>query len=627
MPRIRLHPFTLMRTSGRYSRGAKAFGTKRALPHSRYFRKCHISATHGRAKSSAESFSSLELELTRMRWTNLEVRKLLRLMRRPRALAQQRLAILLREALRAADERQALEKIIEEAFDSSSPTDRLRLDIIRRCDFAGQTTRQAATALHLSMRHFFRHRADAIDGITQAIERVLRRPPDSLGHLMRLARLVETVDPKAAFDIYRRAPKVHDGELAYNIVRTAVWAGLDVGQDLIEACEGPWRMLALSAVARHLVSCGENRRAALIRDELRAKLGEDLGPRYNAAAFELAFLDRCEACRRADARESEALLEPLRALAGDDESLLALAMISEADQALCDGDLTAAAIALDDVELLDVHGHDLNIMARTALARAMLSHVRGFHEEAFALANGAAPVIAALEGGFALRAAGIAGRAALMCGAQWAPPYALFERYPKVWTKALTEAVAARHLLALDPIASKSAAESALALAVHHESPVLISYAHVSLAGALDVLGDSDEAQRLRILAWETALRFRDQFALYDMFCHPFAPAHDIGCMIVDDSFVFALKSYLEEEMSGFESDATMLRAALGLTERFGGIVPLSDVAARTGRVAGSALAFLLMPRARQEFQERFARSCNVVHGIAPCEDQEARAV
>jgi hypothetical protein len=562
-----------------------------------------------------------------MRWTNLEVRKLLRVMRRPRALAEQRLAVLLREALRAADEREALERIIKEAFGTTSPTDHLRLEIIRRCDIEGQTTRQAATALHLSMRHFFRHRADAIDAITQSIERVLRRPPDSLGHLMRLARLVETVDPKAAFDIYRRAPKAYDGELAYNIVRTAVWAGLDVGRDLIDACEGPWKMLALAAVARHLVSSGENKRAAAVRDDLRAKLGENLGPRYNAAAFELAFLDRCEACRRADARESEALLEPLRALAGNDESLLALAMISEADQALCDGDLTAAAIALEDVELLDIHGHDLNIMARTALARAMLSHVRGFHEEAFALANGAAPVIAALEGGFALRAAGIAGRAALVCGAQWTPPYALFERYPKVWTKALTEAVAARHLLAFDPLASKNAAESALALAVHHESPVLISYARVSLAGALDALGHSEEAQRLRVLAWQTALRCRDQFALYDMFCQPFAPTHDIGCMVIDDRLIAALKAYLEEESPGFEPDVMMLTAAVSLSDRPGARAPLSDVTGRTARIAATALAFLHLPHARQEFEERFVRSWNGAHDMVRCEDEEARAV
>src|SRR4029077_6647066 len=128
----------------------------------------------------------------------------------------------------------------------------------------------------------------------------------------------------------------------------------------------------------------------------------------------------------------------------------------------------------------------------------------------------------------------------------WDPPYSLFERYPRVWTKALTEAVAARHVLAIDPVASKIAAESALALAVHHESPMLASYAQVSLAAALDVLGKQQEAQRLRLTAWEKALRIGDHFALYDVFVHPYAPAQDIGSMTLDDAFVGTLQKYIE---------------------------------------------------------------------------------
>lgn len=578
-----------------------------------------------------------------MRWTNLEVRKLLRLLRKPQALSLERLAVLLREAVGADDEAEALRGIIDRAFESSSPTERLKLDIIRRCDIEGATTRQSARALNVSMRQFFRYRADAIEAIARSIEKELRRPPDSQRQLLRLAGMVETIDPRAALDIYRRASQ--NGESAYNVVRTAVWAGLEVTQELIDACEGPWRLLALCAVARHLVSHGKNEQAAVIRDDIRAKLKEASGPGYDAAAFELALLDRCEACRVDDAEMSGTLLQSLRILAGHDESLLALVLISEADQALIEGNLTAAAIALDDVEVLDVHGRDLNIMARTALGKAMLSHVQGFHEEAYVLANGAAPVIAALEGGFALRAAGIAGRAALLCGGHWDPPVALFERYPRVWTKALTEAVAARHMLATDPMAAMRAAESALALATRHESPMLASYAQVSLAAALDRLGNEHEAQRLRVAAWEAALRIGDRFALYDLFVHPQARTHDIGCMALDDAFVQALQKHIEETCAEKHNIVNMhmalsesLRIAVSGSSAGAAAAPMmrtlpdreqQDVLAIAGRAASQAVSILLRPNERERFEERFMRAWHdlTVAAFESGEDEEERAV
>lgn len=578
-----------------------------------------------------------------MRWTNLEVRKILRLLRKPRALELERLAVLLREALGAQDEAAALRTIIDAAFDSSNPIDRLRHELVGRCDIEGQSTRQTARALNVSMRQFFRHRADAIEVIARSIEKALRRPPDSQSHLLRLARMVETIDPKAALDIYRRAAGAGDRSTAYNIVRTAVWAGLDVTQELIDACEGPWRLLALCAVARRLVSYGENERAIAIRDTIRAALRDASGPGYDVAAFELALLDRCEACRVDDMTRSGALLQSLRILAGHDESLLALVLISEADQALIEGDLAAAAIALDDVELLDVHRRDLNIMARTALGKAMLSHVRGFHEEAFALANGAAPVIAALEGGFALRASGIAGRAALLCGGGWDPPTALFDKYPKVWTRALTEAVAARHLLAKDHLASMSAAESALALAMHHESPMLASYAQVSLAAALDIFGHEEEAQRLRLTAWKTALRVGDQFALYDVFVHPFARTHEIGCMRLDDDVIETLQEHVDETFK----DALAIgdvRAALGASLRIAACDSNNEepsgarlhavnhdrreALAAAGKAASEAIVILVPPSDRPILEERFMRAWGGLTNpvFASNSDEERRA-
>lgn len=544
-----------------------------------------------------------------MFWTHQEVRKILRLMRKPHALERERVAVLLREATSARDARVAVQQAIERAFDPSNPADRLRLEIVRRCDVGGETTRAAAAALHLSIRQFFRHRSDAIAAIAQSMERMLRRPPDSQSHLLLLAQAVEAIDPRAALDIYRRVRNGRDGQVAYNIVRTSVWAGIDVTQRQIDACEGPWRLLALVAVARHLVSRGENERAAVMREELRAELAVGKGPRYDAAGFELAFLDRCEAYRKADTAQGSTLLGRMRSLAGENEALQALTMLCEADQALVEGDLTAAAVALDDVEVLEIHNRDLNVMARTALGKAMLSHVRGYHEEAFALANGGALAIAALEGAVALRAASIAGRAALLCGASWEPPRALFEKYPDVWTHALAQAVAARHLLATDPRASQTAAASALALAQRHDAPVAACYAQVSLAGALDVQGKTHAAQELRVAAWQTALRCGDEFALFDLFHNPAAPSHDIGCMMLDERFFQALQTHLGEKLPAAISDC--LRAVAGEPTPPQSAPCIREPLDLVGRAAVRAAAFCVPPQQRRQFEERFAQAWN----------------
>jgi hypothetical protein len=573
-----------------------------------------------------------------MRWTNHEVRRLLRLMRRPHALERERLAVLLREAAQARDARTAVERVIERAFDPSLPADRLRLEIIHRCDIGGETTRAAARALHLSVRQFFRHRADAVEAIAQSIETSLRHPPDSQTQLLSLAQAIETIDPKAALDIYLRAPLAKNGQIAYNIVRTSVWAGVDVSQEQVDACEGPWRLLALAAMARHLVARGDDGGSTAMRAALRAELEGRKGARYDAVTFELAFLDRLDARRRADIAESRALLTQMRSLSSRDEVLLALTLISEAEQAMLEGDLTAAALALGDAELMEVHKRDLTVMARAALGRGMLSHVRGFHQEAYALANGAGPALAGLEAGFALRAAAIAGRAALFCGVQWSRPTRLCEKYPDVWVRADAEGVWARHVLNGDPIASKDAAEFALALGSRHASPVLEAYAKASLAAALDAAGEDERAQALRIAAWETALAHDDRMALYDLFFVPAAPVHDIGPMRLDKAFVAAVQRHLEARFPAYastcegglrESSEALLRHCLGgvvgspapqakrstharalarglletqrdqaQTQRF------IDVA---GRMLGHAVGYCTAPQERQDFEKRFS--------------------
>src|ERR1700694_5677937 len=324
-----------------------------------------------------------------MRWTNSEVRHVLKLLRRPHLLERERLAVMLRECIGARDGREAVQTAIETAFDRKDPTQRALYETIKRVDMDAETTHSAAVHMHLSPRHFFRYRSEAIAAIAQSIERILRRPADSHRHLLLLAETIQTSNPKAAREIYMRVPAPYGGQVAFNIVRTSLWSGMEVTPQQIDACDGPWRLLALAAVARHLIALGEDEAAAATRDGVRAHLLGNRGVLYDAVAFELAAQDILDAYRHGDIEAAGVIADNIRMLAGSNEQLLGYAMTIEAQQHIPEGDLTAAAL-----------------------------------------------VIAPLESGFGLRAAPIPGRAALQAGLAWIPPHKLIARYPSFWTRA-----------------------------------------------------------------------------------------------------------------------------------------------------------------------------------------------
>ena len=100
-----------------------------------------------------------------------DVRRLLRLLRRPYMLEREPLALRARKALGTASCRDALLLLVDHAFGDIRDTQRLR-EIILRCDVEGQKARAAAAEMHLSLRQFFRHRAEAIEALALFFERL-----------------------------------------------------------------------------------------------------------------------------------------------------------------------------------------------------------------------------------------------------------------------------------------------------------------------------------------------------------------------------------------------------------------------------------------------------------------------
>ena len=104
-------------------------------------------------------------------------RRLLRLFRcRPHELERDAVALHLREGLRTNTCRDAIVRLIERTF-AGLPDDRCWRETIVRCDIRREKARAAASAMHLSLRQFYRRRSEAFEALAAALERIDATPP------------------------------------------------------------------------------------------------------------------------------------------------------------------------------------------------------------------------------------------------------------------------------------------------------------------------------------------------------------------------------------------------------------------------------------------------------------------
>jgi tetratricopeptide (TPR) repeat protein len=105
-------------------------------------------------------------------WSHGSVRRLLRGVRRPSQLERDEIALDLKRTLHCDTAREAVLALVERALRHEHP---FCAEIVRRCDVDGETTLAIAAGLHLSPRHFFRYRAQAIEAIAVELEAMLTR--------------------------------------------------------------------------------------------------------------------------------------------------------------------------------------------------------------------------------------------------------------------------------------------------------------------------------------------------------------------------------------------------------------------------------------------------------------------
>ncbi|MDQ6780398.1 MAG: hypothetical protein M3Z37_04490, partial [Candidatus Eremiobacteraeota bacterium] len=257
--------------------------------------------------------------------SDADVRKLLRLLRRPHLLERERLAILLRQAAGTATAREALLGVIDQIFGASHEGRRLH-EIIQRCDMRGEKGRAAAAAMSLSLRQFFRYRVEAIQALASAIATRIdaQRGAD---HDLGFARMVAAGDADAALGLYVSAARAAGFGISMRIqeemVRCAVWAATS-GDD----AEGPHfgsHLAAIELVERAgLALLGNPGRWTAAREDARAALTLAEGATLEHALFALTNYELLDARIGDDRKRCVALCAQLAQLTGSSERLHAL---------------------------------------------------------------------------------------------------------------------------------------------------------------------------------------------------------------------------------------------------------------------------------------------------------------
>jgi len=476
-----------------------------------------------------------------MNWSHREIRHLLRSLSNPVQLEQQPLAAALRDAMQANSARDAMISLIRLAIPGSRPADEAMRNLIFRQDLDGIKANHVAALLGLSIRSYFRYREKAIGCIAKALERELQSERQDENQQIQFAKLAAQFDAKAAYELYTSAVAEPRGHVAYEMVRLAIAAGQPVPRRMIKRCEGPWRILAMTALARRHINGGQPKRVERWLRRLRNAALNSATPAGARAAFELAYLERLEALRRCDMRAARDATERITLHALGHAPLVGLALVIEAEQACDDGELEKANEIFTQLETLNAVTREPRTVARTADALSMLALMEMRWSQAYHGARAAAVALEQIEPEMAMCVQTVAGRAACQLGRPWSPSAEHCARYPTSWITAQSLAVQSRHQLRDDHEAARETAERAIAIASDQGASGALRFAQASMGFVLDRLGKFDEAQRLRVEAWESAVRLGRQFYLHDMFVIPDMRQRELGSFELSGAFVDAV--------------------------------------------------------------------------------------
>ncbi|TAM57975.1 hypothetical protein EPN52_11705 [bacterium] len=410
-------------------------------------------------------------------WPLHEVRRLLALVAQPKALEQDPVAISLREALACADAREALERLVDAAFESATSVAGVERNIIVLCDFERRSSKEVSARLHLSLRQFFRYRVKALEALAQALRGVL-----SIHEIEPQTLLLESlaeIDPERVLGVFEgRNAALREERYALAVARINAWQPFaERDADGFPAFDGALLRLALG---RRYELYGDGEGIARVTAQVHAAMAQLDERSAKALAFGVADLLRVDALARGDlsavARHTASLQRNAIGAAGR-ESRLMYAGVAVAELQALRREPAEARHALTDALASAPLYREIWVLTYAAFVEAVLQAGEGDHAHARELLRHTRLALAHRPDIYG-RGQALEGLLALQAGESWQPaarPPALFfvTRYG-----ALVRAVWARHLLEQgEGERARVVADEAATVAEGTHAPLIAAYA------------------------------------------------------------------------------------------------------------------------------------------------------
>lgn len=365
------------------------------------------------------------------------MKRLLRLLEDPDRLELEPESLQIRAALHAPSAQSALLQLLDEEVAPRQPS---FAEILIRIDVRRERADDVARCIGLSRRHLFRLRAQALQAAALAAAICMRNVDAArFGGDSTSTLLAEAFAADAAGDIER---------------------------------------------CRLLLGIAERRMSAAGR------------PQTDAVLFAFNELRCIRARRFGDVPGARNCVGEMDRLATPNSSNLLRALLYRAELATVLGEPDVAEHLMHDARKTPALREDLHAMATLVFSRAQLAFSHGDFDTAGSEAQIAMELFRRHHQGYAMRAAALASRAALLANWDWEHPLVLSQR--ESWYASDTYAVTARYALRDGDLAAARTAAAHAVRCARDGHPALRAYALATQAAVAARAGDTLLAQRAR---------------------------------------------------------------------------------------------------------------------------------
>lgn len=278
-------------------------------------------------------------------WNDREVRRLLRLLRRPKALEYSPLALAIQSTVGAATTYEAVLSVIERSLGEYGREGRELLTLLKRCDIDGDATPLGvAYELNLSTRQFYRYRARAVGIIVSFLDGLFRMRAVDANPIRALARLTQPLDPQAALKIYALDGVAKSED--HSMMEASISAGNATTEIEAALSNSPQTLRVRAKLASAFARRGNSSKARATINQLRRALASGDAWMHEGIEVEIALTEFLLARYEGAPEIMLQIAGKIRALAGTKTAAHLQAALCEAQAALHAGDFGSSLAAL-----------------------------------------------------------------------------------------------------------------------------------------------------------------------------------------------------------------------------------------------------------------------------------------